>query len=65
MGYLTWIPQAHGDHAFAAMGSGGQLVEVVPDLRMVVVVVSDGASGNNAPPDAYAELVGTVLVPHA
>ena len=35
-GYHWWMTSA-GDHpAFAAVGYGGQLVEVVPDLRLVV-----------------------------
>jgi CubicO group peptidase (beta-lactamase class C family) len=35
-GYQWWVTSA-GDHpAFAAVGTGGQLVEVVPDLGLVV-----------------------------
>lgn len=60
-GYLTWIPQAGGHHAFAAMGAGGQLVEVVPDLRLVAVVTSSGDTGTA--PDTYAALIGDTLIP--
>jgi CubicO group peptidase (beta-lactamase class C family) len=36
-GYQWWITTA-GDHrGFAAIGFGGQIIEVVPDLRLVVV----------------------------
>jgi CubicO group peptidase (beta-lactamase class C family) len=36
-GYQWWVTTA-GDHpAYAAVGFGGQLIEVVPDLRLVVV----------------------------
>jgi CubicO group peptidase (beta-lactamase class C family) len=36
-GYQWWVTSA-GDHpAFAAIGYGGQIIEVVPDLRLVVV----------------------------
>jgi CubicO group peptidase (beta-lactamase class C family) len=36
-GYQWWVTSV-GDHrAFAAIGYGGQIVEVVPDLELVVV----------------------------
>jgi CubicO group peptidase (beta-lactamase class C family) len=39
-GYLWWSTQ-FGDHeAFAAHGHGGQLIEVVPDLDLVLVVTA-------------------------
>jgi CubicO group peptidase (beta-lactamase class C family) len=31
-GYQFWVTQAHGHAAFAALGYGGQVVEVVPEL---------------------------------
>lgn len=37
-GYQWWIATADGHPAFAAAGYGGQLIEVVPDLNLVVVV---------------------------
>jgi CubicO group peptidase (beta-lactamase class C family) len=39
-GYGVWLTTADGHDAFAASGLGGQLVEVVPDLDLVVVVQS-------------------------
>jgi CubicO group peptidase (beta-lactamase class C family) len=39
-GYGVWLTSADRHDAFAASGFGGQLVEVVPDLDLVVVVQS-------------------------
>ena len=36
-GYQWWVTSSGGHPAFAAIGYGGQIVEVVPDLRLVVV----------------------------
>ncbi len=40
-GYHWWITTAGDVPAYAAVGYGGQLVEVIPSLRTVVVVSSD------------------------
>lgn len=45
-GYQWWIADASGHEAFAAMGYGGQMIYVVPDLELVVVT-------------AYAEIEAT------
>lgn len=37
-GYQWWVTTANGFDAFAAVGFGGQLIEVVPALDLVVVV---------------------------
>jgi CubicO group peptidase (beta-lactamase class C family) len=37
-GYLWWVTSADNHVAFAAIGTGGQLIEVVPDLDLVTVV---------------------------
>jgi CubicO group peptidase (beta-lactamase class C family) len=37
-GYQWWVTTADGHNAFAAIGWGGQLIEVVPDLDLVIVV---------------------------
>jgi CubicO group peptidase (beta-lactamase class C family) len=37
-GYHWWVTTADGHDAFVAAGFGGQLIEVVPDLDLVVVV---------------------------
>ncbi len=39
-GYQWWVGEADGHPAFAAVGLAGQLIEVVPELRLVVVVSS-------------------------
>ncbi len=39
-GFQWWVTEAGGAHAAVAMGFGGQLIEVVPDHRLVVVTTS-------------------------
>ena len=63
-GYQWWIPTADGHGAFAASGYGGQLIEVVPDLDLVVVVsstVPDGFSRLHSGP--FLALVDTAIAP--
>jgi len=36
-GYQWWVTSSGEQPAFAAIGYGGQIIEVVPDLRLVVV----------------------------
>ena len=62
-GYGMWLVKADGHDAFGAMGSGGQMIEVVPDLRLIVVVASDAATAQKTEPDYYAQLVDTTLAP--
>jgi CubicO group peptidase (beta-lactamase class C family) len=62
-GYQWWVGTAHGHPAFVAAGFGGQLIEVVPDLDLVVVVRSDVTNGPGAPPHEYAAMVDTVIAP--
>jgi CubicO group peptidase (beta-lactamase class C family) len=62
-GYRWWVTEADGHHAFAAVGHGGQLIEVVPDLQLVVVVASDVGTAAGAPARAYVELVDAVVAP--
>ncbi len=40
-GYGWWMRQARGHDVFYAWGYGGQMVFVVPDLRLTVVMTSD------------------------
>jgi CubicO group peptidase (beta-lactamase class C family) len=61
-GYQLWVTTA-GDHrAYAAIGSGGQLIEVVPDLGLVVVVASADETGAAAA-TAYLDLVADYVAP--
>lgn len=40
-GYMWWTTQIDGQPAFVAYGKGGQVIEVVPDLGLVVVVATE------------------------
>ncbi|WP_296165547.1 serine hydrolase [uncultured Brevundimonas sp.] len=42
-GYGWWMRQARGHEVFYAWGYGGQMIFVVPDLRLTVVMTSDSA----------------------
>ncbi|KQZ88558.1 hypothetical protein ASD62_03760 [Phycicoccus sp. Root563] len=45
-GYQWWVTQEKGHPAYAAFGFGGQVVEVVPDLRLVVVMATEAIDPN-------------------
>jgi CubicO group peptidase (beta-lactamase class C family) len=58
-GYQWWVAAEHGHPSFLAVGYGGQFVQVIPDLDLVVVITSDGA---NRRWDAQ-NLVGEAIIP--
>jgi CubicO group peptidase (beta-lactamase class C family) len=58
-GYQWWVTNETGHDSFRAMGFGGQLIQVIPELDLVVVITSDADQGRF---DA-ANLVGTTIVP--
>jgi CubicO group peptidase (beta-lactamase class C family) len=62
-GYQWWVTTANGHAAYAAMGFGGQLIEVVPDLRLVAVFSAD-VTGPDAPVDPYSYASFLSLVVH-
>jgi CubicO group peptidase (beta-lactamase class C family) len=69
-GYHIWVTEAADHDAFAAVGAGGQLIEVVPDLGLVVVALSTSPSDPTVGPDpgtadsfTYAEIVEHLVVP--
>ena len=61
-GYQWWVPFAGGHPAFAAFGLAGQLIEVVPDIGLVVAVSSKRAPAQ-LDGDAIADQVSTWIVP--
>jgi CubicO group peptidase (beta-lactamase class C family) len=62
-GYQWWVTTAGRHSAFAAIGHGGQLIEVVPDLRLVVAVSTTVTKESPAPSEVYLALVQDVVVP--
>lgn len=66
-GYRQWVTRAGGHAAVALTGDDGQLVEVVPALRLLVVVASDRdprpRSAFPADSEAFVELVSGTVVP--
>jgi CubicO group peptidase (beta-lactamase class C family) len=58
-GYQWWMTSEHGHPSFLAMGFGGQFVQVIPDLDLVVVITSDAANQRG---DAQ-QLVGEAIIP--
>jgi CubicO group peptidase (beta-lactamase class C family) len=63
-GYQWWTMTEQGHAAFAAVGLGGQLIEVVPDLDLIVVMTSAAGSAEDlrAAGDSR-RLVADVVVP--
>jgi CubicO group peptidase (beta-lactamase class C family) len=62
-GYQWWVTSAGEHPAFAAIGYGGQIVEVVPDLRLVVVAstwIEDTTSFDSR---TWQAMVSLVIVP--
>jgi CubicO group peptidase (beta-lactamase class C family) len=58
-GYQWWVTDEAGHASFRAMGFGGQLIQVIPDLDLVVVITSDADQERH---DA-ANLIGAAIVP--
>jgi CubicO group peptidase (beta-lactamase class C family) len=58
-GYQWWVTSEHGHPSFLAVGYGGQFVQVISDLDLVVVITSDAENGRG---DAR-NLVGESIVP--
>jgi CubicO group peptidase (beta-lactamase class C family) len=62
-GYFWWVEPAAGVTAYYALGFGGQLVEVVPDLHLVIVVSSnaDDVHGAAVEADELQHLVDAIV----
>ena len=57
-GYLWRVGTMAGHHSFRAWGHGGQIIQVGPDLDLVVVITSDPQPHEDAP-----SLVPLVILP--
>lgn len=63
-GFFWWIDPAGPHEAALAQGSGGQLIDVVPELGLVVVVLSTTDRGiSPLEGAAYHDLVESLIVP--
>ncbi|MEP6629203.1 MAG: serine hydrolase [Lapillicoccus sp.] len=66
-GYQWWVPTAAGQPAYAAVGYGGQLVEVVPSRRLVAVFVTEVLTTTpyvRVDAKAYEDMVAYQVIPH-
>jgi CubicO group peptidase (beta-lactamase class C family) len=66
-GYGWWIRRSGRHEVFFAWGYGGQMVFVVPDLRLTVVMTSDPApaQSRDGHVDALHALLDQILIPAA
>jgi CubicO group peptidase (beta-lactamase class C family) len=71
-GYQFWVSTAQGRPAYAARGHAGQLIEVVPDLQLVVVIQSTSPADFDTPVEPgtaesgdYVSIVNTIIAPAA
>jgi CubicO group peptidase (beta-lactamase class C family) len=58
-GYQWWVTSDHGHPSFVAHGLGGQFIQVIPDLDLVVVITSDVENRR----DDAQQLVGEAIIP--
>lgn len=68
-GYQIWLGASAGHDALMAWGLGGQLMEIVPDLGLVVAVLSDLPLGQQPAPgtansDAWVGIVANFIAPN-
>lgn len=60
-GYLWWVGEIESHPYFAAVGSYGQNIIVVPDSRIVLVTVSD-ESGLDLPSEEFENTITDVII---
>jgi CubicO group peptidase (beta-lactamase class C family) len=55
-GYMWWVTTVDHDPAYAAVGFGGQMLEVIPNRNLVVVIATEisGEDPDNADPSQPA-----------
>jgi CubicO group peptidase (beta-lactamase class C family) len=53
------VTSDHGHPSFVADGLGGQFIQVIPNLDLVVVITSDAENGR----DDALNLVGEAIIP--
>jgi CubicO group peptidase (beta-lactamase class C family) len=58
-GYQWWVTNETGPGSFRAQGYGGQLIQVIPNLDLVVVITSDVNQESHDP----SKLVRAVIIP--
>jgi len=61
-GYQWWVTSADGRDAYAALGYGGQMIAVVPDLDLVVVVSTD-VDDQSPPIGNFLNVVSILIAP--
>lgn len=62
-GYQWWVTTERSHHAYLAAGFGGQLVEVVPDVRLVVVTASEADPDSNPRWEHLRGMVRDAILP--
>src|SRR4051794_9513742 len=62
-GYQWWITSAGHHDAYAAVGFGGQIIEVVPDLALVVVASSNVPELNQLDASLFELMTTSALLP--
>jgi CubicO group peptidase (beta-lactamase class C family) len=62
-GYFWWVDTAGGSPAYFALGFGGQLIEVVPELGLVVAVCTRVGDTNGVEPGRLTNMVDDVIAP--
>ena len=66
-GYLWWVGTADGDPAFRAWGYGGQLIEVIPRRRLVIVTSTEvdpnDATSHGVAPGTMISIVDDFIAP--